>query len=132
MSADNGIYILKTKDQYRIIHAFAIDNLWWSFEDFNQRKEMVSARLVEYFGKQKYTRNAETAMKVALAMQKTVSYTEYGIVTLPINKTWNRIVEEGVAQIPLEIKNIQERNKDERWSSEIKNLKEIMVLYNSN
>lgn len=33
MSADNGIYILKTKDQYRVAHLCAIDNVTWSVID---------------------------------------------------------------------------------------------------
>jgi len=33
MSADNGIYILKSKDGYRVIHAQCIDNLWWWAKD---------------------------------------------------------------------------------------------------
>lgn len=33
MSADNGIYILQTKDQYRVAHLCAIDNVLWSAVD---------------------------------------------------------------------------------------------------
>ena len=33
ISADNGIYILKSKDGYRVIHAQCIENLWWWWED---------------------------------------------------------------------------------------------------
>lgn len=33
MSADNGIYILETKDGFRVTHAQAIDNLWWWWTD---------------------------------------------------------------------------------------------------
>jgi hypothetical protein len=29
MSADNGIYILQTKDGYRVAHLQAIDNIYW-------------------------------------------------------------------------------------------------------
>ena len=29
MSADNGIYILQTLDGYRVVHAQAIENLYW-------------------------------------------------------------------------------------------------------
>lgn len=29
MSADNGIYILQTKDGYRVVHAQGIDNIYW-------------------------------------------------------------------------------------------------------
>lgn len=33
MSADNGIYILKSKDGYRVIHAQAIENIYWWWND---------------------------------------------------------------------------------------------------
>jgi len=34
MSADNGIYILKSKDGFRVIHAQSIDNLnWWWLDE---------------------------------------------------------------------------------------------------
>ena len=29
MSADNGIYILQTKDGFRVAHIQAVDNMWW-------------------------------------------------------------------------------------------------------
>ena len=31
MSADNGVYILKTNKQYRVKHLGAIDNLYWDY-----------------------------------------------------------------------------------------------------
>jgi hypothetical protein len=33
MSADNGIYILESKDGFRVIHAQAIENLYWWWKD---------------------------------------------------------------------------------------------------
>lgn len=30
MSADNGIYILKLKDQYRVAHHQSVENVYWS------------------------------------------------------------------------------------------------------
>ena len=33
MSVDNGIYILKSKDGYRVVHTQAIDNLFWWWND---------------------------------------------------------------------------------------------------
>lgn len=41
MSADNGIYILKTKDQYRVAHLQSIDNVSWSIIDGKDRKSVV-------------------------------------------------------------------------------------------
>lgn len=42
MSADNGIYILKLKDQYRVIEAQAIGNLYWSFSTFSNKGENMN------------------------------------------------------------------------------------------
>lgn len=56
MSADNGIYILKLKDQCRVAHLQAIDNIYWSeFEsDITTAKryhrEIVPTRVVEMWG----------------------------------------------------------------------------------
>ena len=63
MSADNGIYILKTKDQYRVAHLCAIDNVTWSVidgdwcTDMDKRGKLVPTRVVEMWGNCKYTRN---------------------------------------------------------------------------
>ena len=38
MSADNGIYILQTKDGYRVVHAQAIENINWWFTCCNNPK----------------------------------------------------------------------------------------------
>ena len=50
MSADDGIYILETKDGYRVTHAQAIENLWWWDEEPNERDEMNPDELIRYFG----------------------------------------------------------------------------------
>ena len=61
MSADNGIYILKLKDQYRVAHLQAIENIYWSeFEcDISTAKrynrEIVPTRVVEMWGDCKFT-----------------------------------------------------------------------------
>ena len=38
MSADNGIYILKTNDGYRVAHLQAIDNIYWWYSCCNNPK----------------------------------------------------------------------------------------------
>ena len=69
MSVDNGIYILKTKDQYRVTHAQAIENIYWEYDNkyayyFNSANDkLVPTRVVEYWGDCKYTRSPEMAYK---------------------------------------------------------------------
>jgi hypothetical protein len=126
MSADNGIYILATKDQYRVIHAMAIDNLTFSFIDENNR-ELLPTRLVEYFGKSKYTRDLSKARDIAFKMEKKQYICEYGVNTISIDKTWNQIVNEAKELAPKEIEAI--KNYDcGKWDYEIKRLEEIISL----
>jgi|LFRM01.1.fsa_nt_gb hypothetical protein len=111
MSADNGIYILKTKDQYRVIHAQAIENLYYShINPYNS--ELVPTRIIEYYGDCRYTRDFDKAMKVATAMERRSGCTEYGIKIFHVNKTWNQIVREAKS---LALKEI-ERFKDDESS----------------
>lgn len=129
MSADNGIYILACKDQYRVIHAMAIDNLYWSFLKHNNNTELVPTRIVEYFGKSKYTRDINKAREIAFNMEKKHPILEYGIRTINVNKTWKQIVREAKELAPKEIEDIKNNfHKDGRWNSNIEQLKEIMSI----
>jgi hypothetical protein len=127
MSADNGIYILKTKDQYRVIEAQAIENLWWSFIKWDFDKGMVPTRIVEYYGGTRYTRNQETAYRVADAMANKCYILEYGIRTFSINKTWKQIIAEAKKLAPLEIEAIKKKN-DGRWDYDLKWLEKIIAM----
>lgn len=129
MSADNGIYILKTKDQYRVTDAHAIENLYWSFIDFDMKDEYVPTRLVEYFGHTRYTRDFEKAMKVANAIARSLPILEYGIRILPINKTWKQIVKEAKELAVRELEIL--KNKDDKngnWKYKIQQLERIILL----
>lgn len=91
MSADNGIYILNTKDSYRVIHAQAIDNLYYSpLQNFGA--ELVPTRVIEYFGNCRYTRDKEAAYRVAEQMAKKYPVLEYGINLIESPKSWKQIV----------------------------------------
>ena len=130
MSVDNGIYILKTKDQYRVTYAMAIDNLWFSFLTRDESQELVPTRIIEYFGNCKYTRHEETAMRVANAMAKQQPILEYGISRIPINKTWKQIVDEAKELAVKEIEAItNEYQNDGRWNSDLKQLQNIIDNY---
>ena len=88
MSADNGVYILKSKDGYRVAHAQAIENLYWwriytcdckigSEEEWckckkcgaeiknEQREEINPIELKYYFGHCKVFKDVESALKEA-------------------------------------------------------------------
>ena len=94
MSADNGIYILASVDQYRVAYAQAIENLYWSWADGYWDGRMVPTRALEVWGNLPYTRNAGTALRVARRMWKRKGFCERGICVIPLDVTWRRMVRE--------------------------------------
>jgi hypothetical protein len=123
MSADNGIYILNTKEgQYRVIHAQAIDNLNWSFIHFREEK-YVPTRIIEYYGNCKYTYNKDMAMHIANNIYKWFPFVEYGIQIIPANRTWNQIKNDAINYAKQEIKAIENCNDDGRWDDNLTRLK---------
>lgn len=80
MSADDGIYILKTPAEsgfeYRVIHAQAIENIY--YDRGRSHDEPIPKRLREYFGKAEVFTNETEAVKKAVAWHKT-EQSEYGI-----------------------------------------------------
>jgi len=97
MSADNGIYILHSKDGYRVAHLQAIENIYWwdtccdnpnvvekehdeiyvipiclncgtERPDAEERSEICPKRLKEMFGDAKYFETREEAFEEACRM----------------------------------------------------------------
>ena len=85
MSADNGVYILKTKDQYRVTSAQAIENI------FDVNGKLKPIEVVWLWGKVRYTKDENKAQDIA-KMINSRCHTEYGIKTFVFNKTWKHIV----------------------------------------
>jgi hypothetical protein len=92
MSADNAILLLELKDQWRVIEAFAIDNLYWSYSETSHSGELSPARVFEYFKKAKKFENKLDALEFATKLFDKAGYVEYGIVPLEIKKTWGQIL----------------------------------------
>lgn len=95
MSADNGIYIGafpktegSTEYEYRVIHAQAIDNVYWTPDD---SLEENPREIVQYFGKAEVM-TEEFAHKKAFEMEKEIlndefcPILEYGISTMTFNR----------------------------------------------
>lgn len=95
MSADNGIYILVTKDShkktseyswtntfgkgviaYRVAEAGAIDNLEWY--EKNQPYN-IGYWLNSVFGKVRPVYSEEEALDIASKLEEEIGYTEYGV-----------------------------------------------------
>ena len=131
MSADNGIYILKTKDQYRVTHAQAIENIYYEYDnicasDINYRtNKLIPTRVVEYWGSCKYTHNPETAYKIAESMLKRISFVEYGIRTFIYNKTWKHIIEDAKKKAEIEIEFLKKNGGSD---CEISSLQKILDM----
>jgi hypothetical protein len=89
MSADNGVYILKTKDgQIRVAHTNAINGL------FDQKGNYIPEQITRHFGI-KYTKNMDKAVRIATNIKKRLPVCEYGIQFLPYcDKTWDELIEE--------------------------------------
>lgn len=123
MSADNGVYILKTKDQYRVAHLQAIDNVSWFIIDGDWQNEKrtrgkcVPTRVVEMWGKCKYTRDESVALKIAHRWASSLPICEYGVNIITYNKTWNHIVEDAKEYAKRELEYI-EKNQLENWHTE--------------
>lgn len=96
MSADNGIYILKTKEgQYRVIHAQAIENLYHNYN------ELIPAQIIEYYGKSKYTYEKNLARGIAFSIARELPVLEYGIREIIVDKTWDQILNEAGKEIKI-------------------------------
>lgn len=102
MSADNGIYVLITRDNhkrldkftslntfgegviaYRVAYASAIDNLEWYLQN---EPHNFGYCLNEIFGESEVFYEYGAAMLKAVGMSSDVGYIEYGIVTLDYQK----------------------------------------------
>ncbi len=124
MSADNGIYILKTKDQYRVAHLQAIDNVSWSIIDGNWQNEKetrgkcVPTRVIEMWGKCKYTRDENVAFKIAHKWASSLPICEYGVNVITYNKTWKHIVGDAKKYAQKEIDYIRKTGDEDRWDVE--------------
>jgi hypothetical protein len=129
MSADNGIYILKTKDrQYRVIHAQAIENLYYNPLDESSFDELISTRIVWYFGKSEYTYDINMARNIAFNMARK-THVEYGVNEIIVDKTWKQIVKEAKELALLEIEFIKKKNDIHGiWNYEISRLEEIIKM----
>ena len=111
MSADNGIYILKTKDQYRVAHLQAIDNVYWSAIS-GEQEEVVSTRVVEMWGDCKFTRSASKALNIACKWARELPICEYGVCIIEYDETWKRILEDAKEYAIKEINFIKNHSKN--------------------
>lgn len=102
MSADNGIYILQMKDQYRVAHLQAIENIYYSAIN-GMQNDPVSTRIVERWGNCKFTRDESKALSIALKWASKLPICEYGVNIISYNKTWKKLLEDAMKDATDEI-----------------------------
>lgn len=135
MSADNGIYILKTKDQYRVAHLCAIDNIYYSIIDKNwcynneTKNKYVPTRIVEMFHDSRYTKDESKALELAHKWASSLPICEYGVNTITYNKTWKHILMDAKDYAEKEINFIKENNLEEKWEYDLPKLQKIANGY---
>jgi hypothetical protein len=95
MSADNGIYILRTLVsisprifEYRVKHLQAIDNLGWDskIEEYTQDPDIHIKNARKIFAKCFPIETREEALKEALKRMEEIGYVEYGIQEIEIDR----------------------------------------------
>lgn len=124
MSADNGIYILRTRDQYRVAHLQAIDNIRCSAmggcrqEGDQAQMKYVPTRVVEMWGDCECTRDAGRAMDIACAWADRLAECEYGVRVIACDKTWEQILEEARAFAQEELRFIRAQGREAWWDME--------------
>jgi hypothetical protein len=90
MSGGNGIYILESKDGFRVVHAQAIDNLWWWDDICAATNEINPKYLKNYFRDSKIYKTKQEALTEAVAMYDKIMESEFPVLEYGISfiKGW--------------------------------------------
>lgn len=92
MSADNGIYILRTRDQYRVAEERAIDRIFYDPEGLELAGGTLNpAVAVEVWGNSRAVRDGDAALEIAVRMLERLPGCEYGIRVFDYPKEWGEI-----------------------------------------
>ena len=92
MSADNGIYIIKFPEGYRVAHCQAIENIDYYPEGSKERKKALK----DYFGKSKVFTEKDEAILFAHKLAKEIMdddfcpILEYGVQYLGEYESWRK------------------------------------------
>lgn len=99
MSADNGIYVLKTKVdkfwvreapelfedrgpgrfEYRVAHAMAVENICYNMKTGDYQKDFIPEIVFDYFGDCRVFIDEGEALKYAHELEKEYDILEYGV-----------------------------------------------------
>ena len=81
MSADNGIYIHKFKNGWKVCHAQAIENIYWQ----RGNKKYNYYYLNEYFKSSPFFKTEEEALKEATRLYREIMDSDFPILEYGIN-----------------------------------------------
>lgn len=115
MSADNGIYILKTKDQYRVAHFQNAEYMYYSAITGTYEDEIVPSRAVELWGDSKFTRREDIALRLAHRWASGLPICEYGVNLIKVNKTWKDLMKEARTYAKREVEVIKKAGTQDYW-----------------
>ena len=122
-----NVYTLKLKGEARNIYSESVDNLYWSFLDWEMTHEIPATRIVEYFF------DAIPYKKLDGRKNSYQLANEYGLDPLTvglifIDKTWSQVMKEAKKLAPLEIKSIQAHSTDDRYDSDVAFLENLLLI----
>jgi len=80
MSADNGIYILVTRDGFYIDHLQAIENLHWNDKKKEHTAELNQSMVYTMFRNAKVVHSEQKALDVAMKMHQEIMNDDCGII----------------------------------------------------
>jgi hypothetical protein len=92
MSADNGVYILKSpiansnSVEYRVAHAMAIENIHLGDENTEEGRRENDEYIIGTFKRSRVFTDLSLAFKEAEKIHNKYGWTEYGIVTEEIKR----------------------------------------------
>lgn len=93
MSADNGVYILRTTEGHcRVAHAQAIDNLWYDEKTGRASDYPVDNEMIRIFGNSEVYNTMESAWEKAKEILKELPVCEYGISFIDAEREWPDVV----------------------------------------
>lgn len=119
MSADNGIYILKTKDQYRVAHFSNAEYMNYSIVKGSYENKIIPTRAVELWGDSKFTRRESIALHLAHNWANELLICEYGVNVVEVNKTWKELMKDAKIYARREIDAIKNAGTEEYWNMEL-------------
>ena len=126
MSADNGVYILQCRDQFRVALIYGSDTLRW---DHIKREfaDLKSVRLYEAFSASKEWRVEQEALWDARRILKKLDSCEYGIQYILVDKSWDVIEAEALEQAWEELEYIgTTEHNNGSWNDAIETLKKVL------